>query len=371
MSLNYSAVSEPWMRRMLLGIREHVAAVAAVGIPEIDEELAELPHFDLARTRRGRRVIERFANAWLYRHNALARFIEQHGITHVLCHYGTLAVRYLPLFERIDTPVFVHFHGYDATFALRTHDGVPAHSSGYRDDICRLSKKAVLIANSEYTRRLLVEGGVAEARVRVKHLGVEPSTQPRSHTVSSGVQVLFVGRLIDCKGPDLAIQAFDKAVSSGLDAEFTIVGDGPMRGAVEEATAACASPERIHLAGALPGTEVERYLQRADIYLQHNVHGEKTDREEAYGVSILEALARGIPALVTRSGGVPDVVGDLAGDLMSEPGDVEGQSAMLLSLGKSPDRRAELGRRCWEWARDHRSAAKEAAELRQILESGD
>lgn len=55
MTPNYSAVSEPWMRRMLLGIRSDVGAVAAVGIPKIDEELADFPHFDLARTRRGRR----------------------------------------------------------------------------------------------------------------------------------------------------------------------------------------------------------------------------------------------------------------------------------------------------------------------------
>lgn len=367
---NYSAVSEPWMRRMLLGIREDVAAVAAMGIPAVDETLADIPHFDLARTRRGRRVIERFARSWLHRHKELRSFIEEHGITHVLCHYGTLAAQYLPVFERLDAPVFVHFHGYDATFDLRTHDGVPAHKPGYRDSICRLSRKAVLIANSEYTKRMLVEGGVGEATVRVKHLGVEPAAQPKTHAASTGVQVLFVGRLIDCKGPDLAVQAFDKAVSSGLDAEFTIVGDGPMHRRVKETIAACTSPKRIHLTGAMPATEVERYLQRADVYLQHNVRGANTDQEEAYGVSILEAMARGIPALVTRSGGVPEAVGNLADDLMAEPGDVEGQAAMLLSLGKSPERRAEVGRRCWEWVRDRRSAAKEAAELRQILETG-
>lgn len=367
---NYSAVSEPWMRRMLLGIREDVVAIAAMGIPAVDETLANLPHFELARTKRGRRVIERFAGSWLYRYGALTRFIEQHGVTHVLCHYGTLATKFLPVLEKAGLPLFVHFHGYDATMGLRSHECKPVHDKGYIDNIRRLSKRAVMIANSEYTKRLLVGAGVDPSHVRVKHLGVEPAEKPQAHTASRGVQVLFVGRLIDCKGSDLAVETFDRAVSAGLDAEFTIVGDGPMRGRLERARAACSAPDRIHLAGSVPFTEVERYLKRTDIYLQHNVYGENTGQEEAYGVSILEAMARGVPALVTRSGGIPEVVGDLARELMFNPGDVEGQAAMLLSLGQSPETRADVGIRCWEWVRDHRSAKKEAAELRQIMENG-
>jgi glycosyltransferase involved in cell wall biosynthesis len=121
--------------------------------------------------------------------------------------------------------------------------------------------------------------------------------------------------------------------------------------------------------GALPFSEVSKHLQQTDLYIQHNILGPNTNRYEAYGVSILEALAIGVPALVTRSGGVPEVVGDLAPLLAVEPGDVGAQADMLSKFCASADLRSDVGRKCWEWARDNRTAEHEAKRLTEILET--
>jgi glycosyltransferase involved in cell wall biosynthesis len=369
MMANYSAVSETWLRRMLDGIREHVAAVAAVGIADVDPSLQDLPHFDLARTKRGRRFIERFAKSWLLRHEELRRFIKDEGISHVFCHYGTLATSYLPLFRELDVPVFVHFHGFDATFDLLNDDGSPYHGTDYQQKIVELSNHAVYVSNSEFTKGQLVAAGVAPDRIVVKHLGVEVAAQPKRHSRSVPVHVLSVGRLVDFKGADLAIRAFEQAVESGADAKFKLIGAGPMEARLKAQIEASPHRARIAMLGALPFTDVAKHLQEADLYIQHNIKGPQTNRYEAYGVSILEALAVGVPALVTRSGGVPEVVGDLAPMLAVEPGDVGAQADMLSEFCADSDLRSVVGRRCWEWARDNRTAEIEARRLTEILET--
>ena len=369
MMANYSAVSETWLRRMIDGIREHVAAVAAVGIAKVDPSLEDLPHFDLARTKRGRRFIERFAKSWLLRHEELRRFIKDERISHVFCHYGTLAASYLPLFKELDVPVFVHFHGFDATFDLRNDDGTPHHGSDYRQKIVELSHHAVYVSNSEFTKGQLVAAGVAPERIVVKHLGVEVAAEPKRHSNTKPVNVLTVGRLVDVKGADLAIKAFERAVASGADALFQIIGAGPMGARLEAQIAASPARDRITMLGALPFSEVSKHLQQTDLYIQHNIHDPNTNRYEAYGVSILEALAIGVPALVTRSGGVPEVVGDLAPMLAVEPGDVGAQADMLLKFCDDVDLRSDVGRKCWEWARDNRTLEHEAKRLTEILET--
>ncbi|MEX2242825.1 MAG: glycosyltransferase [Fimbriimonadaceae bacterium] len=369
MMANYSAVSETWLRRMIDGIREHVAAVAAVGIGVVDPSLEDLPHFELARTKRGRRFIERFAKSWLLRHEELRRFIKDERISHVFCHYGTLATSYLPLFKELDVPVFVHFHGFDATFDLRNDDGTPYHGSDYRQQIVELSHHAVYVSNSEFTKGQLVAAGVAPERIVVKHLGVEVAAEPKRHSHTTPVNVLTVGRLVDVKGADLAIKAFERAVASGADALFQIIGAGPMGARLEAQIAASPARDRITMLGALPFSEVSKHLQQSDIYIQHNIHDPNSNRYEAYGVSILEALAIGVPALVTRSGGVPEVVGDLASMLAVEPGDVGAQADMLLKFCDDADLRSDVGQKCWEWARDNRTLEHEAKRLAEILET--
>ncbi len=370
MKPNYRANSEPWMRRTLDGIRDHLAGIAAVEIDTPDPALADIPHHQLSGLKRGRNFLGTLAPGVVYRPKKLERFIEEQNITHVICNFGTLAVEYLTLFQKLDLPIFVSFHGYDATFELREHDGSIVHRPGYRAAISELSHCCRFITNSEYTKGHLVEAGIDAGRIDVNPLGVDPAPKPKVHENSGSIQVLSVGRLIECKAPNLAIEAFDHAVSSGVDAQLTIVGDGPLQDSLEKLAGSLPSNDRIRFAGVLPPTEVDRYLDSTDIYIQHNILGPVTQREEAYGVSILEAIAKGIPAICTNSGGVPEVVGSMASELMTEPGDVEAQGDLLAKFAREPELRTEVGKRSWEWVKESRSSKLEAERLLKILESG-
>jgi glycosyltransferase involved in cell wall biosynthesis len=80
----------------------------------------------------------------------------------------------------------------------------------------------------------------------------------------------------------------------------------------------------VILAGELGAGGVADLLDRADAFVFATLG-------ETYGMAVAEALARGLPIVSTRTGGIPDLVGagDSAAGLLVEPGDVEGLGAAL------------------------------------------
>src|SRR5207237_496371 len=97
-----------------------------------------------------------------------------------------------------------------------------------------LAQRATIIANSRSSAGRLLEVGVPANRMVIKYLGVPvPEFPPKRNKGTSGVDILYLGRLIDCKGPDLVIRAFELACDRGMDARLTVAGDGELRKSCE------------------------------------------------------------------------------------------------------------------------------------------
>jgi len=67
---------------------------------------------------------------------------------------------------------------------------------------------------------------------------------------------------------------------------------------------------KIQLLGAVPHHELAARLAQSDLYIQPSIIDPKTFQEESFGVVLLEALAVGLPLIVTRTGGMPEIVGE-------------------------------------------------------------
>lgn len=120
-----------------------------------------------------------------------------------------------------------------------------------------------------------------------------------------------------------------------LDWNLVLVGDGPVRSAVEEAFDAIA-PERIHWAGELGSEEVAGHLAAADIYAWPACN-------EAYGMAFLEAQAVGLPVVAQATRGVPDVVVPGRSALLTPEGDETAFARALRDLIVDPERRRAMG----------------------------
>ena len=116
--------------------------------------------------------------------------------------------------------------------------------------------------------------------------------------------LVFVGRLTDEKGVDRLVAALGLLAARGVHVGLTIVGDGPEAPALRRQAQAAGLAERIRFAGWQVAQELVGTLNRHRVLVLPSVC------EETFGIVVLEGLACGCVPLVTRSGGLPEAVGD-------------------------------------------------------------
>ncbi|MCP4904761.1 MAG: glycosyltransferase family 4 protein [bacterium] len=157
-----------------------------------------------------------------------------------------------------------------------------------------------------------------------------PKTIPRTRT-----RILSVGRLSLEKAQVGLLEAFAKLLREGIDAELEIVGEGVERARLEERIAELELEDRCRLAGALPETEVFERIQSADIFALSSL-------VEGLPVSLMEAMALGIPVVAPRLAGIPELVEDGETGLLFHPADWSGLAGCLRRLTEDASLRSLL-----------------------------
>jgi glycosyltransferase involved in cell wall biosynthesis len=114
---------------------------------------------------------------------------------------------------------------------------------------------------------------------------------------------------------------------------LVIVGDGPQRPSLENLAARLGVASSTRFLGHLDGAR--DWLAAFDVYVNSSV-------SEGVSLTILEAMAAGLPVIATRVGGTPEVVDATCGRLVP-PKDPAGLAAALVELALDPTLRRDLG----------------------------
>ncbi|QUO46919.1 glycosyltransferase family 4 protein [Halorubrum ruber] len=153
---------------------------------------------------------------------------------------------------------------------------------------------------------------------------------------AEGDEIVFVGRLKDQKGVDVFLRAV-----AGLNESVLIVGDGPERENLE------ALAERLNVdaefAGEVPPDVVPDYLRRGKLFVLPSVRGEGLPN------AVLEAMAVGLPVIVTDTGGAADAVVDGETGYLVSPGDEDALGDRIEQLCRDEDRRERMGEAARAW----------------------
>lgn len=130
--------------------------------------------------------------------------------------------------------------------------------------------------------------------------------------------LLFVGRLVEKKGVDDLLRALRLARDRGCEATLTVVGNGPMRGPLEQLAAELGLRAHARFLGAAPQVELPALYRRAAAFVAP-FRIARDDDQEGLGLVMVEALACGCPVISTR---VPAIEAEFArfGPLLVEPG---------------------------------------------------
>lgn len=236
-------------------------------------------------------------------------------------------------------------------------------------EMCR--EAAFVVAVSDYSRELLVHKcpDAAEKIHRIYN-GIDlrkfQTGPPRSPTLRT--RILSIGRLIEFKGFRDLIAACAELKKRGIQFECEIIGEGPLRGALQDAIAAAGLDSIVRLPGALPQEEVVRRLADCDVFALACI----VDRKGASDILptvILEAMATARPIVSTRLAAVPEIVRDGESGLLVAPGHVEGLANALELLLRDPQLRARLGAEGRRSVEERFDVDKTAAQLLELVEA--
>jgi glycosyltransferase involved in cell wall biosynthesis len=173
---------------------------------------------------------------------------------------------------------------------------------------------------------------------------------PRTEPVAPGVmRLVSVGTMTQpYKGFDVLIGALARTHVEGIDLRLSLVGDGPYRAELERLAARLEVAGRVDFLGQLAaGAQVRAALDAADVYVLPS-------RTEGLPRALVEAMARGLPCLASRVGGVPEL---LARDDLVPAGDVAALAEALSAVVRDPNRRARMAARNLTRARDYHAAS--------------
>jgi glycosyltransferase involved in cell wall biosynthesis len=196
----------------------------------------------------------------------------------------------------------------------------------------KYGRAAAIVAVSQAVARVLESCGVARARIHVVpdgvdlHRAVAPAS--REHLASLGVAglgplVVQVAQLVRHKDPLNFVRAVDHARRRVPALQALLVGDGPLRAAVEREVERLGLRGTLHVAGYR--TDADALLAAADIATLSSC-------EEGMGSVLLDALAFGRPIAATSAGGIPEVVIDGESGLLAPPCEPEALGVAIARL---------------------------------------
>lgn len=219
-----------------------------------------------------------------------------------------------------------------------------------------------IVCVSPHIKQILARSGIAPSKVVVIDNGVEVGdVQPRAdELVRSRARralslrddvfvALNVGRLSEQKGQRCIIALAELMRARAEPAVFLIAGDGEERAALEDTIAERSLGDCVRLLGFRD--DIGDLLIAADAFFMPSL-------DEGMPVSLLEAMAAGLPVVATPVGAIPKVVANGEYGLLVETGDIEGMHQALMTVWREPAATARLAEKALDKVRrDYSSAA--------------
>ena len=172
------------------------------------------------------------------------------------------------------------------------------------------------------------------AKVSVLPNPVDIDGVPRRDSAPSSLRRwLYVGGLIDRKGVTRLLEVFAAVAATDPSIELTMIGEGPLRQQLEETVKSRGLSGRVHLPGVLRHGELLAELPSYDVLVHLSDY-------ETFGLSVLEAVAAGIPVVVTACGGPEETLEGLVplvGRMVAVGAETDEVAHAIVELGNSLD----------------------------------
>ena len=210
-----------------------------------------------------------------------------------------------------------------------------AYLSYQREGLEALQKFDVILCPSEFAARKLAEFRVPTEKLVPAPFGRTLNPRLRFKSVGGVLRFGFIGELVEEKGIELLLKAFQSL--KGVDAELDVYGNGEQ--AYEEHLVSLAGKRSpINFLGSFDRTYIDRVFERIDVLVI------PTLKQETASLLLLEAIACNVPVIASNAGCLPELVKKHNAGLVFEFNDVESLAEKMLEFAEEPHLTEQLSR---------------------------
>ncbi len=192
--------------------------------------------------------------------------------------------------------------------------------------------------------------------VEVIHNGVDidkfkPGERDLNLAASLGLKeskvIITVGRVVGWKGLQVLMDTLPAIKKVIPDVSWVIVGGGEYLDVLQIKCREMKLEDSVIFVGEIPHERLPEYISLADVMVQPSI------AEEAFGITLVEAMACGIPAIGSRLGGIPEIIIDRQTGFLVTPRDREALAGAVIKILEDDDLRRSYGASARERVVEH------------------
>lgn len=225
--------------------------------------------------------------------------------------------------------------------------------------VARMSTAVIFVSRSDMERGLQNKWAY-KSNASLIYNGIADGSAPRERASGSEPVIIFVARLAEPKEPLLALQASEILQREGYAHRLLIVGDGPMYPDCVQYI----GEHRLQNCAFMLGKrdDVRGLLESSDIFCLFS-------RWEGLPISILEAMAAGLPVVASAVGGIPEMVEHGSSGYLAEDFSAENTAEYIKTLIRDEGLRRRMGAAARAAVRERFALEDMVSKYRQLYET--
>jgi phosphatidyl-myo-inositol dimannoside synthase len=225
---------------------------------------------------------------------------------------------------RFGLPYLVSLQGPDVPgFEERYHNLYPFLKPVLR----QVWRQAVAVTAISYEHQCLAYKTLDDIHIPIIYNGVDIETFHPDNQKNRSINILCVGRLIERKGQHHLLRAFARLCQeeTGCHLKLTLAGTGDDESKLKVLASQLGIAEQVYFLGFIPRETMPDVYRQADIFVLPS-------QSEGMSIALLEAMASGLPVVVTKTGGTQELISPDENGLVVLWADVDGLARALKRL---------------------------------------
>jgi colanic acid/amylovoran biosynthesis glycosyltransferase len=299
------------------------------------EKTIEIPFYENNLAYKIRKTLRARDIEWGAKKNSFAKKIKkvaadfQPDVIH--CHFGYESWLFLLNFPIGKTPIFLHFHGFDASHKLKSSRYCETLKRIFtRPDVTPIFVSHFMHKNIEkYLQKKI-------AHWRLLYYGTDCNFFERTilDTPKTPFTFLQISSFAEKKGHEFTVKAFHLFLQKNKNANVRLVfaGEGGLQNEIEKLIQALDIQDYISFVGLVKRQEAKEWMQKSHCFLHHSVTSLSVGDMEGIPNAIMEAMSMQLPVISTYHSGIPELVENNVNGFLVNERDIESYAEAMQKI---------------------------------------